>query len=144
MSLDNPTRFEKVLNTYSAWPVWVRVGIPLVAVLVLIGGGLFACDKIGGHITDRGIRKDKEKIANTVAEISNVKGQISELQQKEAELRVELNRDVETLQNNVYGHETAKGETNKALANYNAAVRSNSNVNATAEDLLKVLEKIKE
>jgi hypothetical protein len=112
--------------------------------IVLLALILFASSRISNYWTDRGIRKDKEKIANTVAEISNVKGQISELQQKEAELRGELGRDVETLQNNVYGHETAKGETNKALANYNAAVRSNSNVNATAEDLLKALERIKD
>ncbi len=105
---------------------------------------LFGVQQCGNWRTDRGLAKDKAKIANTVAEISNVDAQIGELQEKKAELQGELNRDVEDMQNKVFGLDETKKEVNAAKANFNAAIANNSNVDATKEDFLKVLEKLNE
>lgn len=110
--------------------------------LVLIAAVLFGLDRCGTWQANRGIQKDKEKIANTVSQIANIKTEIANLQNQEAEKRGELARDVETLTNQVFGREEAKAEANKALANYNAALAANSNVNATAQDFTNILEKL--
>lgn len=110
--------------------------------LLLLAAILFGLDRCGTWKANRGIEKDKAKIANTVSEISNVKGQINELELKRAELQGELNRDVETLANNVFGQEAAKVETNQALANFNAALKANSNVNATAQQIEEALKRL--
>lgn len=121
-----------------------RIIAYLVGGLLLILLVLFGAQKCGEWRTDRGLKKEKEKIANTVAEISNVDSQIDALKEKKAELQGELNRDVEDMQNKVFGLEETKKEVNAAKANYNAALAANANVDVTKEDLLKVLEKLNE
>lgn len=120
---------------------WKRVGIAIVGLAVL-GAVLFGIDRCGTWKANRDIAKDKQKIANTVAEIGNISNQIGNLEQQKAEKQGELNRDVETMANNIYGREDAKTETNRALANFNAALKANANVNATAEDIQRALEKL--
>jgi len=115
----------------------------LPAGLVLISAVLFGIDRCGTWRANRDIAKDKQKIANTVAEISNISNQIGNLEQQKAEKQGELNRDLETLANNVYGRDEIKKEANAALGNYQRAVNANANTNATArqiEDALKKLE----
>jgi len=87
-------------------------------------------------------QKAKDKIANTVANIANINAQVANLQLQDAEQRGELKKDVETLQTQTFGREDAKKETNAALANFNKALASNSNVNATQDDIQKALDKL--
>lgn len=122
---------------------WRIVGISALG-LVLIGVVLFGIDRCGTWKANRSIEKDKQKIANTVAEISNISNQISNLELQKAEKQGELNRDVETLANNVYGRDEAKAETNAALANYQRAVRANVNANATAKQIEEALKKLED
>lgn len=89
------------------------------------------------------MRKEKQKIENTINEIKEIKAQQEALAIQEAEKRGELKKDVETLANATYGREEAKREANNALANYNKIVNSGANVNATLDDLSNVLEKLK-
>lgn len=110
--------------------------------IVLIGAALYMTDCGSTWSFNRGVKKDKEAIANKVDEIKTIESQISELEQQKAEKTGELERDVEEYQRNVFGRDEAKAETNRALANFNAAVNSNSNVDRTAEDLKRILEKL--
>ncbi len=121
--------------------VWKILGGLAAGVLLLVLI-LFAADKVSNWRTNRDINKQKQKIANTVTEIGTIKDQISNLEQQKAEKQGELQRDVETLANQTYGLEDAKKETNAALANYNRALQTNSNVNATAEDLQRLVDKL--
>lgn len=121
--------------------VWKIIG-GVVGGLVLLALILFAASRISNWWTDRGIRKDKAKIANTVNEIANISNQIGNLEIQKAEKQGELKKDIEDLQNQTIGREEAKKESNAALANFNAALKSNSNVNATAEDIQKALDKL--
>lgn len=136
MSLD----FSKLAPPYSP-RVWKILGGLAAGVLLLVLI-LFAVDKVSNWRTNRDINKQKQKIANTVTEIGTIKDQISSLEQQKAEKQGELQRDVETLANQTYGLEDAKKETNAALANYNRALQTNSNVNATAEDLQRLVDKL--
>lgn len=128
------------------WPpyttqVWKIIG-GCVGGLIVLGFVLFTFDKCGTWRENRSTKKDKEKIANTVNEIANISNQISNLEIQKAEKQGELKRDVEILANQTFGLEEAKKETNAALSNFNKALQANSNVNATAEDFRRILEKL--
>lgn len=112
--------------------------------LLLIGAILFGMDKCSDYRFERGLKKEKEKIANTIGEISNIKEQQANLALQEAEKRGELVRDQETLANKVYGQDEAKKEVNAALANYNKALAANSNTNATAKDIEDALKRLQD
>lgn len=140
MSLDNPNRLERVIAWWRSFPHKGVVGYCFVA-LIAIGGFLFLYDRIDAWWTDRGIRKEQEKVANTLKEISNTKLEQERLKLQEEAQRRQLETDIQELANQTYGREEAKKEANQALANY---LRDhNSNTNATAQDLKDALEKLK-
>lgn len=87
--------------------------------------------------------KLKANVNAAVQEIGNINSQIANLNERKAEVKVGIERDTAELVNSVYGHEGAKQATNQALANYNAAVQSNSNVDRSAEDILRKLDELK-
>lgn len=142
MSLDNPTKIERLVAKFTSFPMAVRAGIVLGIVLLGVLLLLWLAQWFGGWRTERGLKKDREKIANTVAEISNVNAQIGELNQKKAELQGELNRDVEDMKGKVFGLDETKKEVNAAQANFNAALKANSNIDVTAQDFIKKLEEL--
>lgn len=140
MSLDNPNLIERTITAMTPHKrIIVYVCLGLFALLLF----LFLTDKLGSKWWDRGVRKEKQKIENTINEIKEIKAQQEALAIQEAEKRGELKKDVETLANATYGREEAKREANNALANYNKIVNSGANVNATLDDLSNVLEKLK-
>lgn len=122
------------------WKIIIAAGVGI----IILGAVLFGLDRCGTWRANRGIAKDKQKIANTVAEIGNISNQISDLEKAKAEKQGELTRDVETMQNNVYGLDDAKAETNAALGNYQKAVNANTNTNATAQQIEEALKKLPE
>jgi len=134
MSLESPTFLEKLIANKP-----MMIGIACLASLLVLAW-IFA--GISDWRFERGIEKKKREVNAKVEHIANIQTQITELEKEKATTQGELNRDMEDLQRNVYGLEEAKAETNAALANFNRAVNSNSNVNATAEDLKRVLEKL--
>lgn len=142
MSLDNPTRIEKLISWWKGFS-HKDVVIYCVLALLLFAGALWGISKLSTGWQDRGIRKEKQKIKNTINEIKDIKAQQEALAIQEAEKRGELKVDLETLSNATYGREEAKREANNALANYNKIVNSGANVNATLDDLSNVLEKLK-
>lgn len=134
MSLESPTFLEKLIANKP-----MMIGIACLAALLVLAW-IFA--GISDWSFVRGVEKKKREVNAKVEQIANIQTQITELEKEKATTQGELNRDMEELQRNVYGLEEAKAETNAALANFNRAVNSNSNVNATAEDLKRVLEKL--
>lgn len=90
-------------------------------------------------------RQDKLKadVNSAVKEIGNINSQIANLNERKAEVKEGIKRDTEELVQSIEGHEEAKKATNAALANYNAAVNANSNVDRSAQDILDALEKLK-
>lgn len=137
MSLVSPNIWERQTPVIRA----IVVGI---ALIVVVGGVLLLADKCGTYKSNKAINAAKGNIANTVNEISNVKVQIGNLEQKKAELDGRLQRDAETLANNVFGQDETKKVVNQALANYNAALKANSSVNVTAEDLKRIVNQVNE
>ena len=115
----------------------------LALVLIVFGVFLYATDRVGNWWNERGIDKDKAKIANTIGNIANINAQISNLEIQKAEQQGELKKDTETLTNSVYGREEAKKEVNAALANFNRALNTNTGVDATAEQIQEALDKLK-
>lgn len=120
---------------------WKIIGAAIAGVIIL-GAVLFGIDRCGTYRANKDTAKAKQKIANTVAEINDIGKTISNLEQKKAEKQGELNRDVETLQNNIYGLDDAKAETNAAIANFQKAVNANTNTNATAQQIEDALKKL--
>lgn len=137
MSLESPTLFERV----TAWPHFKLV-VLIAGLIAVIGFGLFVVDRCDSYSAKRKDQAAKDKIANTAKEIANISNVISNLEVQKAEKRGELNRDMEQLQDNLFGLEEKKAETNAALANFQRAVNSNSNVNRSAEDLEEVLRRL--
>lgn len=123
--------------------VW-RAILVSAGLLFVIGAVFLFSDRCSTFNFNRGLKKEKEKIANTIGEISNIKEQQANLALQEAEKRGELARDQETLANAVYGQDEAKKEVNAALANYNKALAANSNTNATAKDIEDALKRLQD
>lgn len=119
--------------------------ILIVALAIALGiFALFLTDKCGTYHTQRSIDKKTAEIANNMKEISNIDKQISELEGNKAAKKEQIEKDTLELTNTLLMREEDKVATNQALANYNAALRSNSNVNATAEDLERQLRRLQE
>lgn len=120
---------------------WKIIGAVVLG-LLLLGAVLFGIDRCGTWKADRAIKKDKGKITNTLANIANISDQIGNLELQKVEQKGQLNRDVEEYQNQTYGRDDAKAETNAALGNYQRALNANTNTNATAADFEKALRKL--
>lgn len=113
-----------------------------ICVVILIGLGLFLYSAGSDYLFKRQIDKKKEAIAEQVNEIANISNQIANLELKKSGTVANINNDTEELARAVFGLEEAKKATNAALANFNAAVNSNSNIDRTAEDLLRQVQKL--
>ena len=137
MSLENPNLLERI----QSWP-YLKVTAVGVALIVLIGLVAFTVDRCGTWREQRDTDKRKAAINANVAEIGNLTNQIANLELKKEGLREGVNRDMQDLQKEIFGREEAKAEANKALANYQRALNTNSNVNRTAEDLEEVLRRL--
>lgn len=117
------------------------IAIALAAVLVF-AAILWALDVFDSWSFNRRHTKAKEQVANTAKEIANIQTEIANLETKKAEKVGELKRDTEALTNSLFGLDEAQKETNQAVANFQRAVNSNSNVDRSAEDLRRALEKL--
>ena len=142
MSLESPTKIERLVAWIGKASPRRRMLVYTVLGLVLIVAVLFGVQKCSDWRFDRGVRKDKQKIANTLGEIANIKSEQANLALQEAEKRGELKKDMEDLANKTFGRDEAKQAANAALANFNAALASNSNVDRTSDDILKKLEEL--
>jgi uncharacterized membrane protein YhiD involved in acid resistance len=135
MSLIDPNVWDKILP-YKRWIIYGALGI------VLIGLVLFLYDCGSEYIAKSKITKQKEAINAEVDKIANSQQQIIELEKEKSAAQANVNAATEELQKNIFGLDQAKQETNQALANLQRATNSNSNVDRSAEDLKRILERL--
>jgi hypothetical protein len=135
MSLAEPTLWERAIAN-KRWIIYA------VLALVLIGTGLFIWQSVDTYIFNRGVKKDKAAIANKINEIANVTANINAMQANRAEKVGELRELTNVYVDASNADAQAKAEANRALSNLATVVNSNSNVNASADDLQKKLDKL--
>src|SRR6185369_7464274 len=122
---------------------WISLHKKLTAIVVglisLLIFGWWLTTTLEDWYGQRQINKDKQAIVNKTQEIVNVQTNINAMQanrdEKIGELKVLTNSYVNA--SNVDAR--AQAEANQALANLAKAVNSNSNVNASVDDLNKKL-----
>jgi biopolymer transport protein ExbB/TolQ len=137
MSLENPTWIERAIQ-HKRWLIYGGLGL----LLVLVALFLYQCGD--DYLFKSKVQKQKDEIANSVDEIRDISNQIANLQEQKAGKVAEINAATEQLEKDIFGREEVKAEVNQALANFQRAINSNSNVNRTAEDIEKILEKLEE
>lgn len=140
MSLENPTAFERFLALVTAYKLWF-IGAGLL--IVLVGTALYMTDCGSNWSFNRGVNQLQANVNKALDDATAIKKQADEIEKRKIEANANVNAAVKQLQDATFGLEDAKRETNQALANYNRALATNSNVDATKEDVLKVLEKLK-
>lgn len=86
--------------------------------------------------------KLKANVNTGLKEIGNINAEIANLNEKKSATVEGIKRDTAELSNSIEGREEAKKETNQALANYEKAINANSNVDRSAEDILRRLEEL--
>lgn len=141
MSLDNPSRTEKIVAVWQGWPMWARAGVPLLILLVATGAVLWSLDAFGDWRFRRGVKKDKAEIKQSLANIANKEQTIANLQTEIAVEKEKVRADTETLLKDTATTDEAKAETNKALANLDAAKNANT-TNSSVTDLERLLEQL--
>lgn len=110
--------------------------------IVLIVGGYILYQTGETYFENRRIDKLKVNANQAIAEAANLKQEAANLEQKRIEANANVNAAVDQYSREIFGRDEAKQEVNKALGNYNKALSANSNVNATAEDVLKAIERL--
>jgi len=140
MSLENPTFIESIIAKLKAskWHILIWGIVAVVA----IGAALFIWQAIDSYIYNRGVKKDKAAIANKINEIANVTANINAMQANRAEKVGELRELTNVYVDASNADAQAKAEANRALSNLAVVVNSNSNVNASSDDLQKKLDKL--
>jgi biopolymer transport protein ExbB/TolQ len=87
------------------------------------------------YFANRKIKKLQENVNSAMVEAANLKQQAANLEVKKVEAQANVNAATKEYQDNVYGREQVKQETNQALANYQKALNTNTNVDVTAQQL---------
>lgn len=132
MSLIEPNFFLR----YKTWLIYGGLGI------LLIGVALFLYDCGENAWFKSKVQKQKDEIKAETNKIANISSQIIELEKEKAAATANVNAAAEQLQKDIFGREELKTEANQALANFQRAANSNLNVNRSAEDLEKILERL--
>jgi len=135
MSLVNPG----IVDTLKANKGKIAI---VAGVLVLIGLSLWGYQGVQNWRFNSKQEKLQGNINAALQDAANVKQQAANLDVKRVEAQANVNAAVKEYQNAVFGLDDAKRETNQALANYQKAVNANGNINATADDVLKAIDKL--
>lgn len=117
----------------------ILIVLGLIALLGLIFFTMKSCQDAG----DKSY-KDKriEAINGNLKEIANIESQIQQLEGQKIEKKKQIEEDTKDLANTLAVREDQKAETNQALANFNAAVKANTNVDVSADDLIRRLKEL--
>jgi prefoldin subunit 5 len=128
------------IKTWAGEHRTVLIGLGLFALLVIVAMYMTDCGE--NWAFNHSVNKQKQVIANNIDTIKNANVQIANLEQQKAAAAANVNAAVADYQRQVYGLDNAKAETNQALANLNSAMKANANIDATADDVLKALDKL--
>ena len=137
MSLTNPNTFDKAWGILKMKPVYIGLGL-----LVLLGAVLFTIKKVSDWNFSRGVKHDKQAIANQVAEIANTQAEIANLSVKKAEQVANVAKDTQALLDAANASQQARNATNGALSNLAAAVNANRSVDVSAIDIQRKLDEL--
>jgi hypothetical protein len=140
MSLENPTFLEKATAIAFSKTGLLILGL----IIVLVGSALYITDCGSNYFFNRGVKKDKEAIANNLDKATEAKANIAENEKVLVGVNTNINAHTEDLLKQVYGREEIKVQVNQAIANYQIAVSTNTNVDRTAEDLKRKIQEIPE
>jgi hypothetical protein len=118
--------------------------------VLLIIGGLALLLILGWYLLtvgetwygNRQIDKLKANVNAALQDAANLKKEEANLEVRKVEANANVNAAVSDLQQQTFGHEQDKAETNKALANFNKAMVTNGDINRTAEDLKRQAERL--
>lgn len=135
MKLDYSAIWESAMAHKKLWVI-----VALAAILII--SAMYMTDCGSNWSFNRGVNKQKQVIANNLDQIRAANAQIANLEQQKAAAQANINAAVQDYQKATYGLDNAKTETNQALANLNSAIKSNSNIDRSADDVLKALEKL--
>jgi small-conductance mechanosensitive channel len=135
MSLTDPT-FLDAIRPYKTWLIYGALAIVLIGIAL----GLYSCGD--EYLFKSKLQKDKDAIKTETNQIANITSEIHELEKTKAAAQANVNAATAQLEKDIFGREELKKETNQALANFQKAVNANANIDRTAEDLKRVLDKL--
>lgn len=142
MSLDNPTKTEKILTAWKGWPMAMRVGVPLVIGLVILGAVLFGASKVSNWWGNRQIDKAR---ANVNAALVELKQAEANKAADETAVAVAVEKVKQAAEDVVIASNTAeKGreEINAATQNLANVAAANRPTGTVASDLEKKLDQL--
>ncbi len=142
MSLVNPNTFEKVWNWLTtASPARKALTYALLGLIVL-GGLLFAIDRVSGWYHQRQIEHLKANVNAATDELKGIQANVVIEKVLANQAMENVNVAVKEYANAVNATDTARGETNRALQNMSNAVNGNRPVGVTANDLDRQLKEL--
>lgn len=112
-----------------------RIVLIIVGLVALFLAVSFTIDRCSKWRANRDIQKKKDAIVTKIEEIKNINANIQADKVAAAAKAAEVNADIEQLHKDIYGLDDAKTVSNAAVANFQKAVQTNTNVNVTADDL---------
>ena len=127
MTLDNPTKTERLFTAFKGWPLAVQIGVPLILILVIVGAVLFGLDWFSDWNFRRQMSKANANVVKELNQLSNIQDQqaakekeLQDLQIAEAaqkERVIQAAKDAETA---AKAERDAQIAANQALDNVNA------------------------
>lgn len=142
MSLDNPTKVERAVAMYKAWPVTAKIAVPLGVLLLVVGFVLFNIDRLERWTGTRAIDHAKTNVNIALADVNAGKAVVANDRVNEAvavEQVKQAANDVITASN---ATDDAKAAAKQAVANYVAAKQANVPTGTTEEDLQRKLDEL--
>lgn len=124
---------------YKRWPLAVRIAVPLVTLLVVIGIVLFSIAKFDTWRANRSLRQAKANVNVAMQNVNAAKAVVSNDAVNEAVAVEQFKDAVNTAVALSNATDQAKEETKQAAANYAAAVNANRPLGTTEDDLDKKL-----
>jgi heme/copper-type cytochrome/quinol oxidase subunit 1 len=127
MSLENPTKIEKMIEALKTFNHWRIVGA-LAGILIVVGFVLFTVDACGDWSENRKREKLKANVNAALTNIATREKAIANLKERQA-IEVEaVNRHTREYIDAQNYTDSTRSEVNKALANMANAAKANGNV----------------
>jgi hypothetical protein len=138
MSLDNPSKFERTVSWFSGLSLAVKAVVILLPILLVLGAALWFSDMWTGYFADRKADKLKANINAAVDTALSIEKGVANLEIKQEGQLVAANIAVQEFLDEVGASEEQRIESNRALANVEAA-KNTPMANVTAQELKEIL-----
>jgi hypothetical protein len=135
MSLDAPTKTERVIAMWKGWPMWARAGVPVVILLFVIGAALFTSSKISNAWNNYQVNKARANVNAAMVAVNDAKKVVANDRVAEAVVLEQVNAATKDAIAASNATDQAKAEANAAVANFIAAKKANVPTGTTEADL---------